>query len=287
MFGYININRGQLSEEDKKVYQAYYCGLCRKLKSSCGVKGQALLTYDMTFLIVFLTGLYEAENQVTQFTCAIHPTKRQMAYINEITDYAAAMNVVLAYGNLEDDWKDRRSYAKKAYMRALDKDYQRIHKKYPRQVDAVQEYLERLACAEEQKETNIDAVAGLTGEMLGEIFAWREDEWQEELRCFGFYLGKFIYLMDAYEDFEKDVKNHGFNVLRHMQKNDPDHFDAFCKMMLTSLLSECAKSFERLPILTHSEIIRNILYSGIWTKYEYLQLKKQKKRDAESRRQRK
>ena len=57
MFGYININQKELTEEGKKAYQAYYCGLCRQLKSNCGTKGQMLLAYDMTFLIVLLTGL--------------------------------------------------------------------------------------------------------------------------------------------------------------------------------------------------------------------------------------
>ena len=54
MFGYINVNGAQLSEENKKIYQSYYCGLCRKLKEFCGKKGQALLNYDMTFLVVLL-----------------------------------------------------------------------------------------------------------------------------------------------------------------------------------------------------------------------------------------
>ena len=287
MFGYININKSQLSEEERKAYQAYYCGLCRKLKTNCGVKGQALLTYDMTFLIVLLTGLYEVEDHRKKFTCAIHPTKKQLAYINEITDYAADMNVVLAYENFGDDWRDHHSIPKKAYMKVLDKDYQRIYLKYPRQVEAIQTYIENLEEAEAAKEYNIDAVAGLTGEMLGEIFAWKDDEWKDELKCFGYYLGKFIYLMDAYEDLEKDTKNHNFNVLRHMYKTDPKNFDAFCKLMLTSMLSECAKSFERLPIIEHGEIIRNILYSGVWTKYEYMQLKKKKKQTAGTRRHRK
>jgi len=287
MFGYININQKIMTEENRKAYQAYYCGLCRKLKTNCGVKGQALLTYDMTFLIVLLTGLYEVEDHRKKFTCAIHPTKKQLAYINEITDYAADMNVVLAYENFGDDWRDHHSIPKKAYMKVLDKDYQRIYLKYPRQVEAIQTYIEKLEEAEAAKEYNIDAVAGLTGEMLGEIFAWKDDEWKDELKCFGYYLGKFIYLMDAYEDLEKDTKNHNFNVLRHMYKTDPKNFDAFCKLMLTSMLSECAKSFERLPIIEHGEIIRNILYSGVWTKYEYMQLKKKKKQNAGTRRHRK
>ena len=83
MFGYININQKELSEESKKIYQAYYCGLCQKLKTNCGTKGQMLLSYDLTFLIVLLTGLYELENTETEFTCPLHPTKKRTAYINE------------------------------------------------------------------------------------------------------------------------------------------------------------------------------------------------------------
>lgn len=82
MFGYININQKELTEEGKKAYQAYYCGLCRQLKSNCGTKGQMMLAYDMTFLIVLLTGLYELPNEKTKFTCALHPTQKRIAWIN-------------------------------------------------------------------------------------------------------------------------------------------------------------------------------------------------------------
>ena len=77
MFGYINVNGAQLSEENKKIYQSYYCGLCRKLKEFCGKKGQALLNYDMTFLVVLLTGLYEPDTQTGEFTCMMHPMKKR------------------------------------------------------------------------------------------------------------------------------------------------------------------------------------------------------------------
>ena len=266
MFGYININKSQLSEEERKAYQAYYCGLCRKLKTNCGVKGQALLTYDMTFLIVLLTGLYEVEDHRKKFTCAIHPTKKQLAYINEITDYAADMNVVLAYENFGDDWRDHHSIPKKAYMKVLDKDYQRIYLKYPRQVEAIQTYIENLEEAEAAKEYNIDAVAGLTGEMLGEIFAWKDDEWKDELKCFGYYLGKFIYLMDAYDDVEKDIKSGSYNPFKKAYLDDPAFADD-CRSLLTLMMSECSREFEQLPILLHAEILRNVLYSGVWSRY--------------------
>lgn len=284
MFGYININQKELSEESKKIYQAYYCGLCQKLKTNCGTKGQMLLSYDLTFLIVLLTGLYELENTETEFTCPLHPTKKRTAYINAATEYAADMNLILAYQNLLDDWKDEKSYTKKAFVKILDKDYTRIVSKYPRQVRALEEFMRKTAEAEKNKETNLDLVAGLTGEMLGEIMCWREDEWQEEMRTLGFYMGKFIYLMDAYEDYEADQKKNCYNPLVYMEKENDQEFDTFCKLLLTSMMSECAKSFERLPILLHADILRNILYSGVWSRYEYLQLRKKKLEEKKTKR---
>ena len=272
MFGYININQKELSEESKKIYQAYYCGLCQKLKTNCGTKGQMLLSYDLTFLIVLLTGLYELENTETEFTCPLHPTKKRTAYINEATEYAADMNLILAYQNLLDDWKDEKSYTKKAFVKILDKDYTRIVSKYPRQVRALEEFMRKTAEAEMNKETNLDLVAGLTGEMLGEIMCWREDEWQEEMRTLGFYMGKFIYLMDAYEDLPEDRKKNRYNPLKELAKR-PD-YEAQMEQILRMMIAESTVRFERLPCLVDVDILRNILYDGVWNHYNKIQMKK-------------
>lgn len=280
MFGYINVNSQELSEENKRIYESYYCGLCRGLRQFCGKKGQMLLNYDMTFLVVLLTGLYEPKTVQEDFTCAIHPIKRRCYRANVVQNYAAQMNVLLAYYNLVDDWKDERSYTRKTFAVMLKKDYERVEQAYPRQTEAVENYIARLAEYEKNKETNIDLVAGLTGEMLGEIFAWREDEWYDELKTLGFYMGKFIYLMDAYEDLESDIRKDSYNPLRFLETEDVQEFETLCRLMMTSMMSECAKSFERLPILLHADILRNILYSGVWSKYEYLQLKRKKKKKA-------
>lgn len=278
MFGYINVNGKELSEENKDIYQSYYCGLCHQLKEFCGAKGRVLLNYDMTFLVVLLTGLYEPETDSAEFTCVLHPVKKRKALVNEIETYAAAMNVLLAYYNLVDDWKDEKNYTKKTIAAMFRSSYERVEQLYPRQTEAVEEYIGKLGEYEERKEKNIDLVAGLTGEMLGEIFAWKEDEWYDELKTLGFYMGKFIYLMDAYEDREKDEKNDSYNLLRYLETEDEKEYETLCKLMMTSMISECAKSFERLPVLLHADILRNILYSGVWSKYEYIQLKKKKRK---------
>ena len=287
MFGYININRKELTDENKKAYQAYYCGLCRRLKATCGTRGQMLLNYDMTFLVVLLTGLYEFADESMEITCALHPTRRQSVRLNQATDYAADMNLILAYHNMIDDWRDDRAFVKKAFVKMLDRDYARVMEKYPRRAGAVEMFMKKTVEIEQSRERNLDAVAGLTGEMLGEVFCWKEDEWADELRTLGFYMGKFIYLMDAYEDYDTDLQRNAYNPLVNLNRESGQDFDTLCRLLLTSMMSECAKSFERLPILLHADILRNVLYSGVWSRFEYLQLRKQRAEEKAKKKMRK
>ena len=279
MFGYVNVNQKELTKEQKDSYQSYYCGLCRSLKEVSGAKGQMLLNYDMTFLTILLTGLYEPQVVRQDFTCMIHPVGKKVAKSSEATTYAAKMNVLLSYQSMEDGWTDNRSLTKKSMAKMFSKDYERIKQEYPRQAKAVEDYIRKLSVAEMGNEKNLDAVSGLTGEMLAEIFDWKQDEWSEELRCMGFYLGKFVYLMDAYEDLEKDEQRGLYNpFLSWKEDNKGTDLDTFVRLILTSMLAECAKSFERLPIINYADILRNILYSGVWSRYELIQLKKKKRK---------
>ena len=281
MFGYIIVHKPELKVREYETYKASYCGLCRSLKKRHGRIGQMTLSYDMTFLALLLTGLYEPETITGCERCIAHPVNRHHFRQNQYFDYAADMNVLLTFYKCLDDWQDEKNYPKHVISIMLKKDYARISRKYPRQVEAVEAYMRKLNMLESKRETNLDAIAGLTGEMLGEIFSWKDDIWAEELHCLGFYMGKFIYLMDAYEDLEKDLRKKEYNPFEAMVKNNPKDFDTLSKLILTSMMSECSKSFERLPILRHASIIRNILYSGVWSKYEYVQAKKKKRRKSQ------
>jgi hypothetical protein len=109
-------------------------------------------------------------------------------------------------------------------------------------------------------------MAGLFGNIMAEIFAYRHDEWESSLRKIGFFLGKFIYLMDAYDDVEKDIKSGSYNPFKKAYLEDPTFADD-CRSLLTLMMSECSREFEQLPILLHAEILRNVLYSGVWSRY--------------------
>jgi hypothetical protein len=206
MFGYVNVYKPELKMKEYYKYKAYYCGLCKVLKDKYGRIGQMTLSYDMTFLIVLLTSLYESDTDREKTRCILHPVKKQDILINEITEYVADMNLALRYFHLIDDWKDDKNVIGLAGAQLIQKKYKEIEKKYPRQCKQIKKSLKKLQMLEKKGETNIDLVAGCFGRLMEEVFVYKEDFWENSLRSLGFFLGKFIYLLDAYKDIQSDIK---------------------------------------------------------------------------------
>lgn len=277
MFGYVTAYKPELKMKDFYKYKAYYCGLCKVLREKHGFLGQLTLTYDMTFLVILLHSLYESEMSLEEHRCVVHPAKKQKMLYNEITEYAADMNIVLTYFHFADDWKDEKSKAGFVGVRAFRKTYLEIEKKYPEKCRIIRRCLKKLQTCEAQQEENIDITARYFGELMAELLTYRQDVWTKTLRRMGFYLGKFIYILDAYDDVEKDLENGSYNALISLYgKSD---FDEQCKEMMTYVLAECTSQFERLPCIEDADILRNILYVGVWEKYDKKQLEKNKEEE--------
>jgi hypothetical protein len=272
VFGYVTVNQDELKIREYRRYRSFYCGLCRSLKTRCGIRGQAILPYDMVFLDILLNGLYELPLAEEDRMCIAHPTKKQHMVRNEITDYAADMGMLLAYYKLLDDGEDEGSKLASSRAMLLKKHAGAIGVRWPEQAEAVRQYIRKLNDAEKQNVADLDAVAGLTGDALGAIFVMKEDLWSDVLRRMGFFLGKYVYLLDAYEDLEKDLKRGAYNPFRpYAGRKD---FDAFVENALTMMMAECAKEFEKLPIVQDIDILRNIIYSGVWQKYQEVRRKR-------------
>lgn len=266
MFGYVIINKGDMKFKEFDVYHSYYCGLCQALKDGYGKRGQIGLTYDMTFVVMLLSSLYEPKTEQYNVKCVAHPFEKHSVSRNVMSEYGADMNVLFTYYKCKDDWEDERKVTRLAYGQLLEKGYRGIREKYPDKVAKIDKLMCQLSAEEQKQNHDIDYMAGLFGAVMGEIMAVREDEWQEELRAMGNYLGKFIYLCDAYEDIEEDLKEGRYNPLAKRYRN-PD-FEEETKTILTMIMAACCKEFEKLPIIENIEILRNILYSGVWYRYE-------------------
>ena len=123
-----------------------------------------------------------------------------------------------------------------------------------------------LAEIEKSAEISPDDAANCFGRLMGELFAVEPDaQWQPHFRRFGECLGRFIYMMDACVDLEKDRKRGNFNPLNAVAGEDLT--DERKTAILKLLIGECAAEFEKLPLLQDVDILRNILYSGVWSRY--------------------
>ena len=179
------------------------------------------------------------------------------------------MNMLLTYYKLLDDWDDDRDFKALIMAGLLKRRCKRAVQENPRQAKAVKTYIVENKACENANEKDFDKVAGCTGRMMAELLCYREDEWSQYLRQLGFYLGKFIYLMDAYDDLDKDEKDGSYNPMRQLMTAGygKEQIDAKAYDMLMMMGTGAAAGFEKLPILENVDILRNILYSGIWGKY--------------------
>ncbi len=272
MLGNIKVNQDELKGKDLRKYREYYCGVCRDIKKHSGQFPRAFLTYDMTFLAILLSSLEEAEEQKTEKRCSLHPFRKTVSIQNEWTGYAADMNVLLVYYNLMDDWIDEKKLNSRAAAGMMGRSFRKIKEQYPVQVQAVETYLEELHKVEKEDSGDLDRAAGLTGNFFAVLFSEPDTLWKEELRVIGFYLGKWIYLMDAWTDVEEDRKRGNYNPFASMAEKED--FDEKAHGILMMMAAEAARAFERLPIVENVDILRNILYSGIWSTYAKKQQEK-------------
>lgn len=268
MFGYVTVFKPELKIKDYTKYKAYYCGLCRKLLEDFGISGQMTLSYDMTFLVILLTSLYECETKTVMKRCKSHPIKREPMLINEMTDYAAKMNIIMSYYHLVDDWHDEKSPLGLAGSAALKRKAKMAEREYPRQAEAIRKALKKLAVYEKEDCASIDLPAGCFGSLMAEMIVMKEDVWEKDLRQIGFFLGKFIYIIDAWDDLEKDLKKGNYNPLKSIHETlSQDDYENTCRDMLTMMMAQVSDAFERLPCLLDADILRNIIYAGVWAKY--------------------
>ena len=275
LFGYITINSEALSDEEKARYRTYYCGLCRALNQKYGTLSRLTLSNDMTFLGLTLSSLYEPAALESAGVCPVHPLRRQGYLKSAALDYAADMNILLSWYVNQDHVLDDRSANAGLTLRRLRPHYERLSQQYPEKCAEIESCMERIHVLEAQSSVQLDSLCQLSGRILGEVFRWKDDVWADALRCIGEGLGSFIYLVDAMDDFEQDKRRRRFNPLTELH-GQPDYFDTM-RQALTLSAAQAADAVESLPLEQDVALIRNVVYSGVWVRFEQLLAKSQKK----------
>lgn len=279
MFGYITIAPDALPKERSDRYRSFYCGLCRTLRQRHGSLSRITLSYDLTFLYILLNSLYEPQETMGLEHCFLHPVAGRNYVYSEPAEYCADMNVALSYHKCMDNWKDDRSIISRSEAALLQKAYDRVFMKYPEKCRQIETCLKELNALEKTGDNSLDGAANLTAQMLGIVYRYKEsDYWADTLAQMGQGLGRFIYLMDAYEDLPGDLRKGRYNPLAaYHQRED---YESFVHQCLTMLIAECTEAFEMLPVVQDADLLRNILYGGCWMRYHALQKRRDKNKPA-------
>jgi hypothetical protein len=269
MFGYVRINKMDLTFREYEHYKAYYCGLCKYLKRNHTELSRMTINYDITFLIVLLSSIYQPSAQVFHEKCIVDPVKKKKHIINEITEYAASMNILLAYYKLEDDVNDEGDIKSRLVRRAYKKSFKTAYDKYPQKADFIKACLGELRSLEEDQSTSIDQTSNCFARLLEEIFDYKDDEYRDRLRKVGFNIGKYIYIMDAYEDLDQDLEKGRYNPFSSY-KDDREGLKVKVDKLIGMTLARLEEAILNLDIKVNKSIIDNIIYSGVYLRYKGL-----------------
>lgn len=256
-----------LTFREYEHYRAYYCGLCKTLKRDFTETSRVSINYDITFLILILTSVYNPKSEIFYEKCVANPIKEKKHMKNEFTDYAAAMNILLTYYKLEDNVEDRGDLKDKIARKLYKKSYKKALAIYPEKAEKIKKHLQELSNLEKEESDSIDKTSNTFGELMREIFTYKEDEYTERLREVGFNIGKYIYILDAYEDLDKDIENNEYNPFKKYKDNREELKEKVEKNIMMCL-SRLENAILSLNIQVNNGIINNIIYSGIYLRYK-------------------
>ncbi len=264
MFGYLVADRANLTDAQFGEYRAAYCGICSVLRKNGLVSGTLSLSYDLVFLWMLLTSMYEPDEDNGTERCPVHPFSGTAIRTNMFSGYVAAMGTILSYHKALDDWKDERNPAAFAASSALKKAFLRAEDQYPRQSGAVRDSLRTISEMEESWSEDIDALCNTFGSLMGEMFVYDErDYWSGHLREFGEAVGRYIYLLDAVLDLKDDIRHGRFNALRIP---DRDSFE-WQKNALDLFLGDVSELYAFLPVIRYRDVLDSIIYSGMTQRF--------------------
>jgi hypothetical protein len=280
MFGYIVPEKPEMRIKDYELFRAYYCGVCKSIGKRHGQLKRLTLNYDSAFLAILLSAVAGEPVKVEKLRCIAHPVeKRHIIRDNRMIEYASDINILLAYYNFEDKRRDDGALISATAMKVMGRAFKKLRRKYADKCSVIEEKLEELLKLETTECASMDMAAEPFAKLMEEVVSCEEfrgnEKMEKILKWIGYNLGKWIYLLDAYDDLERDIRAGNYNPLIYQFKYDKNDINEFKKGIqdkvefnLTYSLSEIARAFELLDIKANKAILENIIYMGMLRKTE-------------------
>lgn len=268
MFGYIQPDIPYLYFKDATLYKALYCGLCKSIGRSCGQTARFGLSYDMTFLSALLHNIKNTDVTIEKQRCAANIfTRRPMALDDGITKTVACLNTLLTYYKLTDDILDEhkgrisRAFFKRGYKKA-----KALH---PDAAGIVKARMAELFELEKAECASLDMAADPFGLMIADLSDYCLGESATEYTRKLFYgVGKWVYLIDALDDYDKDVKKKNYNPFVSAYKA-PTKDEMLAKnreevdFVFKSVFAENAECLKNIKFYFNTDLTDNIILRGM------------------------
>lgn len=261
MFGYMTALRDELKVRELNLYKGYYCGICKSIGRRYGQMPRLVLSYDAVLLALILDSLESDAENIRDEHCIVHHIKKNpVVSESSAIDYAADMMLITAYHKFSDDISDENSIRGKIMKLVLRPAYSKLERKYKNICEAIKLALKELHALEKEKSPSVDLTAMASAKALKVIFTGyvKDDLVNKILSEIGNNLGKWVYLVDALDDFDEDCKNGVYNplVYRHNKKEG-------LEPLLYNYLSMAASSLDLLDIKKNESLIKNIFMLGM------------------------
>ena len=268
VFGYVKIAKGELKVKEYEMYKAVYCSLCKTLGKHYGFLSRLTLSYDFTFLALLNMSLKEGCTHIERKRCAFNPLKK-CNYCKNTDELSmpAAVAMIMLYYKILDNISDEKGFKKLGYL-LLKPVFSGANKKasgkYPQVKSIIEEYINNQNALEKENCGEMDKIADPTAKALSKIFMLcSRDEMQKKvLERLGYCMGRYIYLLDAAVDFEDDLNENKYNVLKSTCKTK-DEVKKKIEPQLYFCINESAKAFELLDLKKNKNILGNIIYLGL------------------------
>ena len=271
MFGYITIDKGEMLVKDYEAYKAVYCSLCKQLGREYSFLSRFILSYDCTFYAVMALSLESECSGFSKGRCTFNPLKKcnYLKAQSEALSMSAALSVITLYYKLVDNIADGNFFEKIGclILKPLVSLWRnKAARNFPEIDDAVSLMSRSQFEVEKDNECSIDKAAEPTAIMLAKMMTMISDSHDDDSRVFynfGYFLGKWIYLCDAANDFDDDKKHSSFNpyVIKYGE-DKTKHIDDI-NASLNTCLSEVFLSYKLMNIKRFDRIIENILVHGL------------------------
>ena len=272
MFGYVRPAPDRLSKEEQERFGAAYCGLCHTLQRRYGLAARMILNYDLAFLAILLdeTGTCESCNR----RCFIHPIrKRPCSRPAAALDRAADYSVILTWWQLRDGVADHGFWGGLKYRIAslfLRKAYRKARTAQPEFDENTQKHLRELAGLEQEHCASIDRPADTFARLLaGACDGIADPVRRRVLQQMLYHLGRWIYLTDAADDLEKDLKRGSYNPLALRFPVEAGKLTQESQHELAVTLDQSvemmAAAFELQDFGDWTGIIRSVVYEGLYS----------------------